>query len=434
MVKPLANSARASSLHALLEVLAKGRSLDDALKDAPEKDLSLIRFLVYGVLREYGQLEFLLTQLLNKPLKPKELALKIILFLGLFQLKSSRIPLHAAINETVELTKDAGYDYASGLVNAILRRFSREQAALLDELAKADITEPPSWLVKKLKLQYSDTWQQILIANNLQAPMHLRINRRKTQLAEYLNLLIENNIAATAHPLFPEAITLLSPIDVQELPQFNQGWVSVQDLAAQLAAHIIDLGPGQKVLDACAAPGGKTCHMLELCDIELTSMDISSSRLASVRENLERLGLAANLLCADASEPLNNFPQFDRILLDAPCSGTGVIRRHPDIKFLRKEKDIIALHEEQIKIIDQLHTVLKPNGLLLYATCSILGEENDLTIKKALERHQDLIFLDIPTLPETGAQRTQYGYQFLPNISGTDGFYYALLKKIDALS
>lgn len=421
------------ALNALKNVIIEHQSLDEALDLSRADDLNLIKFLSYGVLREYQSLEFLLNQLLNKPLKTKELELKLIMLLGLFQLKSSRIPNHAAINETVNLAKITGYEHASGLVNAILRRYSREQESLLTQLTEAKITDHPDWLLKKIKNTYPHDWQNIITANNTQAPMHLRINQRKTTPEAYLKMLAQHNLSASLHPEFPDAITLKAPIDIQLLPKFNEGWISVQDLAAQLAPYFLDLQAGQNILDACAAPGGKTCHILEHTKVKLTSMDIAKPRLKLIEENLTRLGLKANICLGDA-RLAQNFPTlFDRILIDAPCSGTGVIRRHPDIKFLRQEADIQKLHELQVKIIMQLANQLKPGGLLLYATCSILNDENDLTIKTALTQltHFASLPLKLKNFKNTSVHQTEYGLQLLPDPSNSDGFYYALLKNKD---
>ncbi len=429
--KMRSTNSRNIALEALKKVLIEHKSLDEALDLEAQADLSFVKFLAYGILREYESLSFLLNQLLNKPLKAKEIELKLIVLLGLFQLKNSNTPEHAAINETVELTKLNHLDYAKGLVNAILRRFVREKTALLARLQKTEMTEHPKWLLEKIQRNYPKDWQAIINTNNTQAPMHLRVNQRKTTTTEYIQRLHQQEIIATAHAGLPDAITLNEANNVTELPKFQEGWVSVQDLAAQQAAYLLDLKHGQNVLDACAAPGGKSCHILELCDINLTSMDISNRRLGLINDNLKRLNLKANVRQGDASAPQKFDLLFDRILIDAPCSGTGVIRRHPDIKFLRQAEDIKQLHELQVKIIVECAKYLKPNGLLLYATCSILNEENDATIKTALKASKSLSLhpmkhkmpLDIST------QITTYGWQILPNATGSDGFYYALLSK-----
>jgi 16S rRNA (cytosine967-C5)-methyltransferase len=424
-------NTRNSALNALKQVIIEHKSLDEALDLEEQKDLSFVKFLAYGVLREYESLNIILNQLLNKPIKTKEIELKLILLLGLFQLKNSHTPEHAAINETVELTKLNHLDYAKGLVNAILRRFLREKTTLLAQLQSTTITEHPQWLLEKIQATYPNHWQTILKTNNMQAPMHLRVNQRKTTTIEYMELLRQQEITGTIHAGLPDAITLNEAINVAELPKFQEGWISVQDLAAQKAAYLLDLKPGQKVLDVCAAPGGKSCHILESCDIQLTSMDISNRRLNLINENLKRLDLKADVRQGDASRPQEFDTLFDRILIDAPCSGTGVIRRHPDIKFLRQAKDIDQLHQLQVKIIVESAKNLKPNGLLLYATCSILREENDLTIKKALEQLKLFSTTPINTIvPENiNAQTTAYGWQILPKEKGSDGFYYAILSK-----
>lgn len=384
------------------------------------------------MLREYQSLNFILNQLLDKPLKNKDLILTLILLLGLFQLKNSRIPKHAIINETVNLCKIYKYDYASSLTNAILRRFDREQEQLLEKLNQQNLSEHPAWLEQMIKENFPHTWAEIFKANNTPAPMYLRVNQRKISTQDYLKLLNTQEIKASIHEGIPETLTLKEPIDVNELPNFDQGFVSVQDLAAQLAAHLLELKPGQSVLDACAAPGGKSCHMLELCDIDLSCLDSSEKRLQRVTENLERLNLKAKLIRDDASTAFKDQTNlFDRILVDAPCSGTGVIRRHPDIKFLRQATDINQFHQLQVDIIKNLIRVLKPGGILLYSTCSILAKENDQTIEEIITKFPQ-IKLEKINLNHLNINNhaSNYGQQLSPVIKGHDGFYYAKLIKL----
>jgi 16S rRNA (cytosine967-C5)-methyltransferase len=425
-----ASNPRLLAIKALKAVFIEKKSLDEIfdLKNTPE--LNLIKFMTYGVLREAQSLEFILAQLLSKPAKLKPI-LKIILLLGLFQLKSMRIPPHAAINETVELTKRLHQTYATGLVNAILRRFLADKENLLKQLNTTFISEHPDWLLTKIQEAYPENWQDIVAANNQHPPMHLRVNQRKITCTDYLTLLAEHHIKADNPAGYPDALTLQTPTDVAALPQFAEGWVSVQDLAAQHAPYLLDLKAGQRVLDACAAPGGKSCHLLEVSDIDLTCMDIAKNRLTRVNENLTRLNLLAHVLIDDASKPQHLTERFARILIDAPCSGTGVIRRHPDIKFLRQAQDIKTLHQLQVKIINALAPYLEVQGLMLYATCSILPEENDFTIQAALAQLNNFVImpLNFSTAHQKRYHQTQYGCQFLPTPGLNDGFYYALLKR-----
>ena len=435
------NDVRSTALACLTQVLRQGKSLDAALTEASEQinpnDTALLKFLCYGLLREYESLHELLAQLLSKPLAAKAFQLHLLLLLGLFQLKNSRIPAYAIINESVKLCKRLKNPYASGLVNAVLRRFEREQAQLLAALAKKPGLNHPQFLIEKFQQHYPSRYREIIDNNNIAAPMHLRINQRQTTTKAYLSLLETAGIEARTINGFPDALTLTTPIDVQHLPYFTEGWVSVQDLAAQMTPYLLQLQDNLTVLDACAAPGGKSCHMLEVANIDLCSLDISAKRLEKIRENLARLNLTAQLITADATAFADKNPQlsFDRILIDAPCSGTGVIRRHPDIKFLRRKEDIAKLHAEQVALITKLASLVKPGGLLLYSTCSILPEENDLSVSAACGQlpHFATVMLTENFAPLGAAkliQATQYGYQFLPNPESHDGFYYALLRRL----
>jgi len=435
-------NVRFDALLVLSQVLEQGKALDDALASVNvaqnPKDTALLKFLCYGLLREYEALDYLLTHLLDQPLSPKALQLRLLLLLGLLQLKNSRMPPYAVIHETVALTKKLKLTYASGLVNAVLRRFEREKPSQLALLQNKFFPEHPAWLIARLQQHYPDCWQTIIRHNNTPALMHLRVNTRKTTRRAYLASLETCGIKAYIPPGFPDAITLEAPVDVEQLPQFNEGLVSVQDLAAQLTPHLLQLHAQLQVLDACAAPGGKSCHMLEAAAIDLTSLDVSTVRLQKLQANLIRLGLHAKVVAEDALQFAHTAPSagFDRILLDAPCSGIGVIRRHPDIKFLRRESDIAALHATQVALLTALAALLKHGGYLLYATCSILPEENDATIKAVLSRLSELQAVPLFALPLVKAlpaspyiRNTAYGIQFLPEPKSHDGFYYALIKR-----
>lgn len=408
--------------HSLSQVLGKHTSALD------KADSAFVQALVYGVLREYGNLQAIVKLLLDKPVKAKDQDIGILIMIGIYQLMSMRVAEHAAVSETVNAAKELGKDWASGLINGILRRFTREKEQLIKKAKLSALHNHPSWLVTHIKSAWPDRLLQILQKNDLPPPMHLRVNLQKTTREAYLELLHKNHIAAISHELSPVAITLEQPTDVENLPHFTEGWVSVQDIAAQQAATLLQLKSGLRILDACAAPGGKTAHILETePNIKLLAIDQDTRRLKRVEETLSRLNLQARLMSADAgcSEWWDQKP-FDRILLDAPCSATGVIRRHPDIKWLRQASDIPALSTLQLGILQNLWKMLSPNGILVYATCSILPDENDQVINQFLSQTSDV---RIMPLGFSRGCKTQFGWQFFPEFNGTDGFYYAKLSK-----
>jgi len=375
-------------------------------------------------------LESISQQLLSKPLKTKDADIQALLLVGIYQLRSLRIPDHAALSETVNASKRLNKQWASGLINACLRNYQRQQKTLEETLAEQTVTEyaHPAWLIEKYQADWPDLWQDILTANNQQPPMMLRVNSREYSQSEYLELLEKATIPGIAIENCPQGILLEQACDVFALPGFVEGAVSVQDGAAQQVVDLLDLQPNQRILDACSAPGGKTCHILErFPNNEVIAVDISQERLKQVEENLSRLNLSANCLAADASNPQNwwNGEQFDRILIDAPCTGSGVIRRHPDIKLLRKAEDIEQLVRQQQALLDNLWPLLKPDGLLIYTTCSALKQENELQIEAFLQRQPEAM----EQLPSRApARRVSFGYQLLPGDNHLDGFYYACLR------
>jgi len=429
--------ARAVAVKVLLRVMVDGRSLSASLPEQLMKlsdpsERPLTQELCYGVMRYGVRLEAVAKQLLNKPLKRKDRDVECLILLGLYQLIYMRIPPHAVVAETVEAVNAMGKSWAKGLVNAVLRNFQRGEQKLL---AKADSTPVgqyahPQWLLAMIQACWPDEWQSIVEANNEYPPMVLRVNPAYGAREEYYQRLQADAMAASAMADVPSAIMLAQSIDVERLPGFSAGHVSVQDGAAQLAAWLLDLQPGQRVLDACSAPGGKCCHILEQAPQvkEVVAIDIDEQRLQSVRENLARLKLQAKVVCGDASRPDEWWDgrQFDRILLDAPCSASGVIRRHPDIKQLRREEDIETLVALQAEILAAMWPLLAPGGLLLYATCSIFPQENHLQIERFLETHHDATAQSI-----TGSwgRAMSLGRQILPGDDGMDGFYYAPLLK-----
>lgn len=429
-------SARAIAAQIILNVLDQGKSLSALLpeiqKTLATQDIPLVQEITFGVCRVLPRLESILNKLLTKPLKGKTRIVHCLLLVGLYQLLYMRIPAHAAVDEVVNAAKPLKQEGFKGLINGVLRRFLREQERLLANVDKHWQTLHPEWLVNKLKAAYPNEWRQIIEANNQKPPMWLRINQQYCTASEYSTLLTQQttNIAlnSTASNVPMGALLLSKPLPVSQLPEFNQGWVTVQDSHAQWAAELLDAQNNELILDACAAPGGKTTHILEKApQAKVIALDIEQSRLARVKENLTRLKQTAQIICGDASQPEQWLPPntlFDRILLDAPCSATGVIRRHPDIKWLRKEEDIQELVQLQAKILTALWQYLKPNGTLLYATCSVLPEENSLQINHFIETHPNAQLVEFQLNQQTASTK-----QFLPQQNGGDGFYYAKLMK-----
>lgn len=432
---------RALAAKCCYSVIDQGRSLSDELPKQQDKadikDKGLLQEICYGVLRYLPELEHDVRALMQKPLTGKQRVFHFLLLVGVYQIKYMRIPDHAAVSETVAATGALKNRQMKALVNGVLRNFVR--ATENNTLHKQD-TLPvsieynhPSWFIKKVQQGYPIKWQQILAANQIKPPMWLRVNQQHHTSTEYQNLLATAEIDVNTIDPLSHAIELTRPTDVTKLPGFEQGWISVQDGAAQQAARLLDCQPNDVVLDCCAAPGGKTCHILEQSpDIaSMTAIDVEASRLVRVEENLTRLGLQAKVIAADAANSKTwwDGQQFDRILLDAPCSGTGVIRRHPDIKWLRKASDIDALVTLQQQILKETWSLLKPGGTLLYATCSILPQENSEQIQNFIEKNTDAesVNIDGNDTPD----KNIVGWQLLPGENNMDGFYYAkLLKKI----
>lgn len=433
MAEPLLVAARA-----LLSVCHFGHSLNDALLEASAElepaQQGLLRELSYGPLRQYGQLQGMLRQLMHKPLKDKDQDIYMLLLIASYQLLYMRKPPHAVVNNAVNTVVTSGKPWAKGMVNGILRNMQRRQDELRNNLSKEEHFSHPLWLIEALKAAWPEQWQDVLAANNQQPPSCLRVNPQHYQRDDYLQKLsdAEEGINAQVCALAEHGLRLARAIPVAQLPGFTEGAVSVQDEAAQLAGQLLELSSGQKVLDACAAPGGKSCDILERHkDIQLTALDISASRLSKVSENLERLQLSAELVAGDGCSPESWWDDqaFDRILLDAPCSATGVIRRNPDIKLHRQAKDITALCELQAQMLDALWPCLAPGGIMLYATCSVLPAENSEQIAAFLSRHTDaeIVPIDIGSAGPEG--HCEFGRQLLPSANGPDGFYYAKLRK-----
>jgi 16S rRNA (cytosine967-C5)-methyltransferase len=396
------------------------------------RDLPLVQELCYGTLRLLPRLEAVIGQLLHKPLKSDDRDIHALLLIGIYQLAATRIPPHAAVASSVEAARLLEKGWAASLVNALMRRFQREQDQLLSRADRSPESRWlfPRWLLRRLQSAWPERWQRLVQASNAQAPMTLRINRTRVSRADYVARLTPAGLASRPAPDAPAGVVLDRPVPVGKLPGFESGLVSVQDAGAQLAAPLLSAMPGERVLDACAAPGGKTAHILEQTDngVELTALDADARRLELVRENLDRLSLKARVVLGDASAPEGAWADasYDRILLDAPCSATGVIRRHPDIKWLRRDSDIVALAQCQSRMLEAVWPLLTAGGTLLYATCSLLPEENNQQISAFLSRHADA--REIPIAADWGIARS-VGRQTLPTLGGWDGFYYARLEK-----
>jgi 16S rRNA (cytosine967-C5)-methyltransferase len=426
--------AAARALTAVLSGKASlGSSLPPQLDKVEHHDRALAQDLAFGAARWQPRLQLLAEKLLEKPFKAADKDVEALLLIGLYQLLHSRIPEHAAIGETVGCAGALKKPWAKGLLNAVLRRAQREHEAIFAELDRDPVlhTVHPRWLQKQLKAFWPEHWQAICAANNAHPPLILRVNRRHGSRDEYLAELRSAGFEAVPCTYSRDGVRLLQPCDVTTLPGFREGRVSVQDEAAQLAADLLELAPDQRVLDACAAPGGKTCHLLEVEPAlsEVVAVDLEAKRLARVRENLDRLRLDATLIAADGRDTAAwwDGQPFQRILLDAPCSATGVIRRHPDIKLTRQPEDIPALAQLQGELLDALWPTLAPGGILLYATCSVLPTENSETIAAFLARTPDA--QEVAIAGEFGLQPA-HGRQLLPQLDGHDGFYYAKLLKM----
>ena len=420
----------------VLAAVWRGARLDDALRawlipDFPARDAALVRELCYGTLRLQPRLEFWLRHLLTRPLRAQDLELQALLLLGLYQLSETRVPAHAAVKETVEACRQLSKPWAVQLTNAVLRRFQREQTQLLADLPQHPEARyaHPRWLLERVRHDWPEHWQEILEAGNQRPPLSLRVNRLRCTRAGLLAALKSAGIAARSCEYSADGVIALAPFDVRLQPGFTAGHFSVQDEAAQLAAELLDVRSGMRVLDACAAPGGKTCHLLECCpQAQVLALDHDAARAARIHENLQRLGLSAEVRVADAGQPQDwwDGQPFARILLDAPCSATGVIRRHPDIKAHRHAAEVQAATVVQARLLAALWPLLAPGGKLLYVTCSLLFEENAGQMDVFMAGHADA-----RPLPITAAWGVELppGRQTLPGQSQMDGFYYACLQK-----
>ena len=426
-------SVRLSATNIVTRVI-NGESLNTALPKQQElfsdRDQALLAELSYGTIRYYIKLKTWLEFLMDKPLKAKDNKIHSLLLIGIYQLFHTRIPAHAAINETVKTTQHLHRSWAKNLVNGVLRNAQRNHNKLreIEKTNQDCATSHPDWLVKELKSAWPNYWQQIISANNEQPPMSIRVNKNIISRDEYLKKLHNTSIKASKSYISPQCLTLNKPLPVTKIPFFSEGYLSIQDESAQLAGTLIPIKNDDRVLDACCAPGGKTCHILEQYpDITLHALDSDENRLIRVKENLDRLGLKASIICGDAKEPKKwwDGKSYNCIILDAPCSATGVIRRHPDIKLLRKPFDITALAQLQRKILNQIWPLLKPGGTLLYITCSVMPQENHQQIERFIMENSR--YASLQKIQSTWGYDTGYGKQILPNIG--DGFFYSLIRK-----
>jgi|TARA_B110000196_G_C21141606_1_gene664100 16S rRNA (cytosine967-C5)-methyltransferase len=385
---------------------------------------SLCKQLCYGVLRDYNQLVYFRDSLLTK--KTKHQDLNILLLCGIYSICELNRPDYASVNAVVETAVAIKKPWAKGLLNGVLRNFQRRRETLTTSMDKDTNLNHPPWLINELRLAWPEQADSIMAANKHPAPMTLRVNLSKTDLTTYQSMLKDNGLSTKAIPTVPGALQLLNAVSVESLPGFSGGLVSIQDQASQLVAPLLDTKPGQKVLDACAAPGGKTCHLLELQpDLNLLAMDWDRHRIDKIQENLDRLGTTCQVTRTDFLTYTGE--KFDRILLDVPCSATGIIRRHPDIKLLRDRDDVDKLSITQSRLLATAWNFLETGGELLYSTCSILPQENELVVSDFANKREDLVVLPVDIAE--GIALT-IGRQLFPTIDGHDGFYIARLRKV----
>jgi len=422
-------------------VVSDGRSADAALgQGAAEGGRAAVRAIALGTVRWYLRLKPAVDSLLSRP-KGVPAAVRALLAVSAHQIEYSRNVPEQTVHAAVDAARILEAERSTGLVNAVLRRYLAEHRALLERVDESlpGRTAHPAWLVERIEAAWGDATVRILDANNGHPPMTLRVDRSRTTVAAYAHLLRQADIESNVIQWSSSALNLTRPMAVEKLPGFADGLVSVQDAGAQLAAPFLDAHPGMRILDACAAPGGKTGHILEALGerAELTAVDVEQARIERIRENLERLKRKARVVVGDAGDPGTFWDgkPFERILVDAPCSSTGVIRRHPDIKLLRRPGDLPTLAAGQLRILTAAVRMLAPGGRLLYSTCSVLPEENEEVVRRLLEAEPSMAVAKMPRETDLapGALDRRIGIQLLPGAeAGTDGFYYACLEKTTA--
>ncbi len=413
------------------------RAIEQAHKDIDDNEKPLLTNICYGTLRFYWELKAKIDQLLSQPLKKKDKIIENLLQSAIFQIDKTRIPDHAVVSQTVEASRKLNKGHFSSLINGILRTYLRSDRDI-EKITEEIKFNHPNWMIEKIKQDWPLNWEQILKKNNDRAPMWLRVNQKKIETKKYLKQFLtdESKIEADNMQLNDYAICLKTPISVKYLPGFEEGYVSIQDGAAQLAVDVLLENKSGRILDACAAPGGKTAQLIENIDSTstVTAIEIDSERAELINENLLRLGHSTEVIVDDASDIESWWDSifFDLILLDAPCSSSGVIRRHPDIKHLRRKDDIYTFQKKQLKIISAMWKILAPKGRLLYVTCSIFKEENDEVMNQFLEKHDNVALQDLLLNNNILEKmiKTRYGYQLFPGTINTDGFYFSCLKKL----
>lgn len=414
-----------SAVRVLDAVINDGKSLDAQFKST---DSPLSKQISYGVVRDYFHLSEIVRKVVKKPLTGKNAELHLLLLAGLYSVDNLNRPAHASVNAVVNAAHGLKLGWAKGLVNAVLRNYLRNQQSINDSISdnlEARLNHP-DWLIQRIRAAWPEQFDAVIAANNARPPMTLRVNQQHLTTQAYLDLLTAIDIEAHTAEFADSALYLAAPTNVTQLPEFARGYASVQDEASQLVAGLLAPAPGMRVLDACAAPGGKTCHLLEsFPGIKLTALDLEASRLRSVEENLQRIGLDAECVVADLLTYAPAEP-FERILLDAPCSATGIIRRHPDIKLLRRNSDIDKLAATQLTLLHAAWQLLAPGGVMVYSTCSILPDENEAVLEKFFSTTPDAILMPIEA--QWGYPQP-YGRQLLPDQQAHDGFYYARIAK-----
>jgi 16S rRNA (cytosine967-C5)-methyltransferase len=429
-------AVRADAARGLAAVVFDGVSLRPALAEAnaavPDpRDRALMSALLLATTRWWLRYDAVQARLLERRLPTGAREIRCLLALGLVQMAVLGLPAHAVVAASVDAVRTLGRPRHAGLVNALLRRYLRERDGIEADLDRDPVTRTahPRWLIDAIGRDWPDVAEDIFEADNREAPLTLRVNRRRCGREALCARLADAGIEADAHPALPDAVVLGESTDVRRLPGYAEGWFSVQDGAAQYVAECMDVASGQRILDACAAPGGKSAHLLERADIELLALDRDPARLARMTDNLARLGLAAQLVAADAGRPETWWDgrAFDRILLDAPCSASGILRRQPDVRLHRRAADLAPLVASQAGLLAALWPLLAPGGRLVYATCSLLRAENQQVIEGFLATEADARSLP---LPDNAGVAAGPGRQRLPGTGGMDGFYYAVVEKM----
>ena len=427
--------ARALAAKGLSEIALRGASLRDVMERyaprlADSRDRALLMALLSEGARWWLRFDPAIDGLLEKSLRHKDPAVHALLVLGLVQLEILQMQDYAAVAATVEAVRALQRPQLAGLVNAVLRRWLRERET---ELTRLDATPQtrhahPVWLSKALQRDWPGHADAVMAADNAEPPLMLRVNRQRADRDALREQFLAAGYTAEVHPWLSDALVLPHSADVTRMPGFEEGLFAVQDGAAQIAADLADLGDGMRVLDACAAPGGKACHLLERADIDLTALEMDVARAERIRQNLMRLRLNAKLVIGDAGTPKGwwNGQPFDRILIDAPCSASGVLRRRPDVRLHRRESDIAVMHEQQQRILAALWPLLAPGGRLIYITCSVLRAENEAIVNALLLAQADAQAIDF-SLP--AGQAASVGWQILPGDGDLDGMFYAVLQK-----